>query len=557
MLGVALELRGQCDGCGQPLPINGCVDHIVCSGCQRGHALGAETWKMLLEDEVSSVDELEMNEGRHRSVMSGSGGYHLMVGHQHPRCGRCKTTIPDEAASDAFLDRGWVGCVGCGEKMSLRRAPPAVAALGAFALVGEDPKLVASGLASGQAPMVTATATASGPVVLFCPSCNGPLQVDGASRMVSCQYCSTGVYLPDDVWHRLHPVATVSRWYLWLPEQDKAQRALARFAWSSVEDMAIAPGVIMFCTGNGRLGEHGRDGLAVWCMGADLAVRWARMDIDLDESGTKLALDREGRLIVWNASKHSAVVLSSVDGSTLGTLGGREPEGARVHGFDLARCTDLFADPDGTLLGYMGEKRLVRYTRDGEGIATWPPRGGLFGPKEEKLSPLFDRSHRLSSPEDVPYIEGVGHHPLWMEIDLELGHDGRLYGKRSQQLVCFDRDGKRVYRVSVAVDSICSHGLGADASGHAYVLGYMRGDSNPHVLIRASPDGACSVIATDRRHGGVLGSETDLYVAPDGTMVMLSSDQVRIVGPDGRLVLLNAAAKEHEAKQDARAARLA
>jgi hypothetical protein len=42
---------------------------------------------------------------------------------------------------------------------------------------------------------------------------------------MACRFCHTDVYLPDDVWRRLHPVATVKEWFIRFEGQTRAQRA--------------------------------------------------------------------------------------------------------------------------------------------------------------------------------------------------------------------------------------------------------------------------------------------------------------------------------------------
>jgi len=54
----------------------------------------------------------------------------------------------------------------------------------------------------------------SEPVAYSCPQCAGSLMIDGTDRLVKCSYCETRVYLPDDLWLRLHPAKKKSRWFI-------------------------------------------------------------------------------------------------------------------------------------------------------------------------------------------------------------------------------------------------------------------------------------------------------------------------------------------------------
>lgn len=56
------------------------------------------------------------------------------------------------------------------------------------------------------------------PVAFTCPLCAGVLRVDGSARVVTCEYCTGSIYLPDDLWHAFHPVHRVRTWYLLVDE---------------------------------------------------------------------------------------------------------------------------------------------------------------------------------------------------------------------------------------------------------------------------------------------------------------------------------------------------
>jgi hypothetical protein len=56
---------------------------------------------------------------------------------------------------------------------------------------------------------------AARPVLMQCPGCGGPLAITHDSpRTTRCQHCKADVYLPDDLWRRLHPAKTVREWYV-------------------------------------------------------------------------------------------------------------------------------------------------------------------------------------------------------------------------------------------------------------------------------------------------------------------------------------------------------
>ena len=547
MQGVAIELRTQCGGCGQSLPLNACAERVTCGSCHRVTELDAERWRSLLEDPLDESARLAPDEGGTATIMTGGASYQLTYGNQAPRCRACKTEVPDAAAG--LASRGWASCVGCGQRLSIRPAPPALAGLGVLLVIGEDPGQLGGGAAGASAPR------ASGPVVLYCPHCKGPLSVDGRARLVQCQYCSTDVYLPDELWTRLHPVATVERWYLGLgTAADAATRALTRFKWYGIADAVIDPGRNVYCVGS----DDDSNGV-VWCLGPDGRPRWVRTDLEVDDSDSRLALDPRGRLLVWQSGKHSLVRLAVADGRPLDRLGGRQPEGAEAHHLDLDDGKWVGVDVDGTILALLGE-RLVRFGDDGSPLPTWPPRDGLFGKKAEKLRPIYGPGHQRIDVEGV-YVENVGHHPT--ELDdyskLHVGWDGRLFVERSEWIACFDRAGKRLWRIKLPADGVRGDRLGTDGAGNLYVLAELPGDPRPRVLLRISPDGErVDTLAHDRRIGGVIGDEELLLVSPDGVIIMLRHGmRIRVLGPDGRLLHLSEASRESDAEDDAERARRA
>ncbi|HVV85432.1 MAG TPA: hypothetical protein VHE35_20375 [Kofleriaceae bacterium] len=542
MHGIAIELQTQCAGCGQPLPLNACAEQITCGGCSRVTALDDGRWRSLLEDCVDEVGDLQPGEGMNRTIMTGAATYQLMFGNQEPRCGACKTAVPDAAAE--LAPRGFTMCVGCGQRISLRAAPAALAALGVQLVVGEDADQLPGGH-GGAAPAAPA------PVMLYCPQCQAPLSVDGSARMVRCQYCSGDVYLPDPVWARLHPVKQVARWYLGLGKKsDAAARAITRFKWYGIADAVIDANKFIYC-----VGEDDDSKFSVWCLGPDLVPRWVNKTLDLDDDNAGITLDPRGRLWVWQGGKHSLVRLDARDGSVIDRLGGREPDGAHVHHLDLDDCKDLRADVDGTILALMGE-HLVRYAEDGSGIPTWPARKGLFGSRQDSPKPLYAAGHQLVDV-DGAYVEHVGNHPTALDdyTNLVYGWDGHLYAERSEFVACFDRTGKRVWRVKLPIDNLSGHWLGVDGAGQVHALGTLQGDPRTRVLVRVSADGSrVDTIATDHLNGGVLGGEELLLVAPDGTIYLLRYGmRIRVLAPDGRLLYQSEKSVAEDA--DERAAR--
>jgi DNA-directed RNA polymerase subunit RPC12/RpoP len=201
---LALECKIQCTQCGQPITINGPWDTAHCDSCQSDIEILHDFWIRALKDCLLEFPTFAEGEGRNSSMF----GYFqtaLLNGRQKPHCPADKTDLEiDEVATlpaKAF-------CSKCGKEFEVTTPPDwLTSALPAIKLmVGTDL----------EQSTVAPKAELEGPIVFVCPQCGGTLQVDGKDRVLKCQFCQSNVYLPDDLWRRLHPVKTVQRWYLGL-----------------------------------------------------------------------------------------------------------------------------------------------------------------------------------------------------------------------------------------------------------------------------------------------------------------------------------------------------
>ncbi len=592
---IALELRTRCQGCGQNLPINACTEKVVCHACQREIVLDADVWAAVFEEPID-------DKGGSDTVLADAGDIDITVTYAAAvaGCPKCKAPLPDEAS--AFAMRGWTVCPACGNKLSIRTAPPVLVDLGATVLIGED--------------LNTPEPAAAAPIVMTaCLGCKEPLRLDGARRLAPCATCGAVNYLTIDLWQHFHPVKPAVRWFACVTRemtavqpavqpppsampmaagfgamvaaalapqaqvQQQAPREMMQIfssgsssnddsddddddddgdkkKWSSLENCVIDANNLFYCGGEVGYSD------AVWCMGEDLKPRWVRRDLEM--SDIRVALDvQHGRLLAWSSGKHSAMLLNAADGSTIGAVGGREPVKTAGHQLDLEHCKYLLGDLDGTWVGLF-ENRLARFDPHGAGIAMWPPHGGLFGPKPEKLESLYvnqdERKRYLRQEEDVA-IENVGNHPRTLDdyCHLGFGWDGRLYAEYNQWVAAFDRTGKRIYKLKLPVDDVDGSQLGADAQGNLYARCTLSGDPSARVLVRVAPDGSrADIICQDRLAGGAIGKEDEIVVARDGTVFLIDYGMcMRKFAPDGRMLWQSPASKSDDESEDRDAARRA
>ena len=140
--------------------------------------------------------------------MSGSGTYKYGYWRLPPRCSGCEKPleIPETCEKSSV-----VKCQ-CGSSYHCYPAPDWLKKLvpSANACVTPDPPPEAN----GKEPLKMNEAS-SKPIVMSCPKCAGSLSVSGESeRIMECAYCQSDVYIPDEVWTRLHPVQKSKEWFV-------------------------------------------------------------------------------------------------------------------------------------------------------------------------------------------------------------------------------------------------------------------------------------------------------------------------------------------------------
>lgn len=205
---IAVEILDKCPHCGAGQPMNGPLDEVVCLSCNKSCHPKPAYWESVLEDLIADYQ-------------TGGGSFSLNFQINvrwkagRPACVKCKAELPaDEVPSGATDD---IRCPSCGAANTTYPAPQWMkSVLPSFGQV-----FCADRISTGGGAIDTDGAR---PVVLSCPACAGSLKVTGISdRTVTCQYCNSDVYLPDDLWTRLHPVKTATTWYFRLEGLSKKQ----------------------------------------------------------------------------------------------------------------------------------------------------------------------------------------------------------------------------------------------------------------------------------------------------------------------------------------------
>jgi len=203
MIWAALEISIKCPHCDSPVHVDGPYTEILCGSCQSPIEFPPEIWKDMLEDVSSEVPAMKPKEGSNSTIF-GHFNMSLMYGRRDPFCKKCKRDFDIEKE---YQGQDTLVCPDCGEKTPIFPAPDWL-----------KEAIHGSTLVLGAWPMSDSVEEKglSGPVAFACPKCAGSLMIDGTDRLVKCGYCETNVYLPDDLWLRLHPAKKKGRWYIGL-----------------------------------------------------------------------------------------------------------------------------------------------------------------------------------------------------------------------------------------------------------------------------------------------------------------------------------------------------
>jgi len=188
-----------CDHCASPVPINGPTKNPLCPHCHNTSALKRICVEMTYADEGMMVVGSPYNYQTYKD--------------QTPQCQACGESVPVDAYLKKVGATTTIPCPACGAGLATFPAPAWLKKElpDALQVFGADPEV-----AKEQADLVlTVDRQASKPIVMACPSCRGALSItEETERTTACSFCQVSVFLPDELWKRLHPVKVQRRWTL-------------------------------------------------------------------------------------------------------------------------------------------------------------------------------------------------------------------------------------------------------------------------------------------------------------------------------------------------------
>jgi len=190
-----LQIHTKCPSCKHPVPINGPLPHVVCPECGAVKPLPAETiggYMAWVGDTQPIFDGVAFRSGDR---------FQMKCARVAPYCERCDTDLPlVEPGADTVVQ-----CPGCAAKHATFPVP-------GFAAPHAG---IAKQVYCAQRHADPSPGDAPDALGFCCPACGGELSLTSASgRVHECEFCSANVFVPDEVWTQLHPVARVRPWFV-------------------------------------------------------------------------------------------------------------------------------------------------------------------------------------------------------------------------------------------------------------------------------------------------------------------------------------------------------
>ena len=189
----------KCNHCAAPVPLNGPTTVAHCENCYKESPLGRVPEELALAAE-----------GMQRM---GSPYTNRTSSTPDPVCSKCGEGVDVSQYLNHVGATTTIPCPKCGTGLPTFPAPAWLKAELPMALqiFGGDPEV-----ANQEAGLsVSVDQDQARPIAMACPSCGGGLTITAESeRTTACQFCQASVFLPDELWKRLHPVKTMERWTL-------------------------------------------------------------------------------------------------------------------------------------------------------------------------------------------------------------------------------------------------------------------------------------------------------------------------------------------------------
>ncbi len=321
------------------------------------------------------------------------------------------------------------------------------------------------------------------------------------------------------------------------------------FRWDSLAEVVVdAQGrTVIACE------ARSNSAFVVACLDAEFKPVWVRRGLPYDDSDARLTAHPDGRILLWQANRHSATVLDAM-GEDAGKIGERERAGAKLAALDLADADELIVTARGNYL-LCTCNRLVRFNAEGVAAPTWAQTGLWRAFFPETPTPIYEhRSESERSPREVDAY-GVTYwrkRPLVMDSDdvrgLVVGTSLYLLSRDGDDSAVgkFAPDGSLLW--SVGVPSPECKRPAVDAEGNVYVL--TSPGRRDEVWKIPSGGGKAVRHLRDWRDGGPVDDPERITVTPEGAIALWDSySRLVLVDRDGTVRRSPEAQKDLNEKQ--------
>lgn len=186
---------------GEAIPVNGPVRTVYSELSGAPRTISEGLFKNILLDAEEALQTMGWGQGYTNQVTMNGLRVSFSVSKARPGCRTCDTALP---VQDSTFD-GELRCSHCGASNDVRPSPYWLTAMvpSASQVVGATREGQRDGL------MVDRQLT------LSCHSCTRHIEAGlETPRLSDCPSCGAQIWLPDDVWSRLHPEPEVRRWYV-------------------------------------------------------------------------------------------------------------------------------------------------------------------------------------------------------------------------------------------------------------------------------------------------------------------------------------------------------
>jgi DNA-directed RNA polymerase subunit RPC12/RpoP len=525
-----LEVSTACPRCQQPIVLNGASESVLCSTCQTPMPTPPDLWQNIIADELGEVTGFQEKEGRTSTKLMGAANVSMKYGRLAARCAPCKTTFPDDAFAAASLS-GQLRCASCSAPTRIRRVPDWLAAIQPLAtwIVGETLPAVAAAPDPHENQVVS----------IHCIQCGAPLQIDGKERAFSCAHCGGQVYLPDDLWLRLHPAKAVEAWFIVL-DLGTAVGILSEDGPNGVENCRA---FVVDPAGNLVLAYHADDdGPAghrsrLGCFDRTGRLLWVQDGIEFGSKVDLIPSPFDGNFLLVDRDTRTGRWIQSGTGQPIRTIGDRSaPRNKRDSDmppadavFDAYDNKGVAIDYDGSILvlrrwGGTYQHVLRRFAPDGRAVPLWPAKSARVPSSDGGWAAIPE------APQAAP--DG--------STSVTIGWDGFTYFVGKRAIAKLTREGRLLGIVAFPedlVDEIVA--FGADRSGIGYALfrhAKLIGDDHYYDVLRVGADGRYAVWIGPHVFASpsyLSENDDEMAVTPDGTLFFVRDSKIRIIAPTG------------------------